>query len=73
MVQTLKRALRILRLKQVLERTGKSRSSVYKDMAEKRFPACIHIGPRSVGWIEAEIDSHNQKLIDQSRNVNGGA
>jgi prophage regulatory protein len=32
-----------------------------------RFPKPIKLGPRAVGWIEAEIEAHNQACIDASR------
>ena len=42
----------LIRLKQVIKLTGKSRSSIY---ADKTFPQGIHIGARSVAWDEQEI------------------
>lgn len=42
----------LLRLKNVIELTGKSRSAIY---ADKTFPGSIAIGPRSVAWDAAEI------------------
>ena len=57
----------ILRLPAVKARTGLSRSSIYKFVAEGRFPRAVHIGPRSVGWLEAEIDEWlNRRLGDRS-------
>lgn len=46
---------KILRLKEVMERTGKSRSSVYADMAKGCFPCPVAIGTRAVGWLEQDI------------------
>jgi prophage regulatory protein len=48
---------RILRLPEVQNRTGKSRSSVYEDVEAGTFPKPIPLGKRAVGWIEDEIDS----------------
>ena len=31
------------------------------------FPKPIKLGPRAVGWIEAEIEAHNQACIKASR------
>ena len=45
----------IQRLKAVLARTGLSKSGVYEAMNRREFPASIKLGPRAVGWSEAEI------------------
>jgi prophage regulatory protein len=50
------RPLRILRLREVKAKTGRSQSSIYADMAEDKFPRAIPIGGHSVGWLETEID-----------------
>ena len=46
----------VLRLPALKTRTGLSRSSIYKFVAEGRFPQPVRLGVRSVGWLEAEID-----------------
>jgi len=69
MLQNLNTALRILRLKQVLERTGKSRSAYYADMVKGLCPTNIRIGARSVGWLESEIDAYIQDCVAQSRTL----
>ena len=58
---------RMLRLHEVIRRTGMSRSSIYKAMSENRFPAQISLGARSVAWLEDEIDEWLQQRIDESR------
>ena len=47
---------RILRLSRVRDKTGKSTSGIYADMAAGAFPRSVPIGPRTVGWLEHEID-----------------
>jgi prophage regulatory protein len=47
---------RILRLKTVLSRTGLSRSTIYRKIAEGTFPAQIRISTNGAGWRESEID-----------------
>ena len=47
----------ILRLPTVIKRTGKSRSSVYRDVDLGLLPQPISIGARSIGWPEREIDA----------------
>ena len=46
----------ILRRKQVEEKTGLSRSSIYLMLERDEFPKPIKLGVRSVGWLESEID-----------------
>lgn len=46
----------ILRLPQVVTRTGLSRSSIYRQLADGCFPKPIALGPRAVGWLEQDID-----------------
>lgn len=45
----------IIRLPAVKTQTGLSRSTIYAEMARKRFPKPIKLGERAVGWYEAEI------------------
>lgn len=58
---------RFIKLPEVQDRTGKSRSSIYQGINKGTFPKPIKLGPRAVGWIEAEIEAHNQACIDASR------
>ena len=58
---------KFLRLPEVQARTGKSRSAIYQGVKNSTFPKSIKLGPRAVGWIEAEIEAHNQACIDASR------
>ena len=48
--------IRIVRLREVMARTGLSRSTIYVWVAEGRFPKPVPLGERSVGWIEAELE-----------------
>jgi prophage regulatory protein len=47
---------RILRLKAVLDRTGLSRSTLYRKISESTFPKQIQISKRCAGWREAAIE-----------------
>jgi len=60
-------ATAILRLPTVKNRTGLSRSSIYLKMSEGTFPVPINLGPRSIGWIESEIEEWIQERIEASR------
>ncbi|MDF7777903.1 AlpA family phage regulatory protein [Sphingomonas sp. AOB5] len=46
---------RILRIKTVLEKTGLSRSTMYRRMQEGSFPKSVQISIRCVGWREADV------------------
>lgn len=48
--------IRFVRLREVMARTGLSRSTIYVMMAEGRFPKPVPLGERSVGWIESELE-----------------
>ncbi len=47
---------RIVRLKTVLARTGLSRSTIYRKIAEGTFPAQLRISTNGAGWHESEIN-----------------
>lgn len=46
---------RILRLRAVLDRTGLSRSTLYRKIQEGTFPKQIRIGIRCAGWRESAV------------------
>jgi prophage regulatory protein len=48
---------RILRLKNVLERTGLSRSTVHRKVHARTFPKPLKISERCIGWRESEVES----------------
>ncbi len=58
---------RFLRLPEVMERTGLSRSTIYVRLAAGRFPRPVALGGRAVGWIEAEIEEWVAERIAESR------
>ena len=47
---------RIVRLKTVLARTGLSRSTIYRKIAEGRFPPRIKISVNGAGWRKSDIN-----------------
>jgi prophage regulatory protein len=57
----------ILRLPEVKQRTGLSRSTIYLRISSKQFPAPISLGGRSVGWLESDIDRWIISRIENSR------
>lgn len=66
----------ILRRKQVEQRTGLSRSSIYARLShnpkrpgdyDQSFPKPVSVGAKAVGWIESEIESWLSAQIEKSR------
>lgn len=47
---------RIIREKTVRDRTGLSRSTIYRKMKDGTFPAKVEISTNGVGWHESDID-----------------
>lgn len=47
---------RIIRMKTVLARTGLSKSTVYRKIAEGTFPRQVRISANGAGWHESEIN-----------------
>jgi len=58
---------KILRLPEVISRAGLSRSSIYAFMAKSTFPSHIHLGARSVGWLENELQEWLTSRAESSR------
>jgi prophage regulatory protein len=65
--------LTILRLKQLLERTGLSKSTVYDKLNPRSprydgsFPRQIHVSAGIVGWLQSEVDAWLQSKVEASR------
>jgi len=57
----------IIRLPQVKQRTGLSRSTLYLLIKDRKFPTPIQIGARAVGWLESDVDSYIESCIKASR------
>lgn len=48
---------RILRIKTVLDRTGLSRSTLYRKVQNGTFPAQVRISTRCAGWRESAVNA----------------
>ena len=57
----------ILRLPEVKNRSGLSRSAIYIKMADGSFPTSIKISKRAIGWPSDVIDNWIDQQIEQSR------
>ncbi|SNY97901.1 AlpA family transcriptional regulator [Halomonas sp. hl-4] len=49
-------SMKLIRIKDVMERTGLARSTIYKYISLGQFPQPIKLGTRAVAWVESEID-----------------
>lgn len=47
---------RLIRRKEVQDKTGLGASSIYAMMKTGDFPQCLNLSERRVAWIEADID-----------------
>jgi prophage regulatory protein len=53
----------ILRLRDVLKRTGLSRSTLYNRIANGEFPHQISLGGRAIGWFKGEVEDWINKRV----------
>lgn len=60
----------ILRLPQVKQRTGLSRSTIYARIKAGQFNAPISLGARAVGWLASDVDAFIESCIKTSRQAN---
>ena len=58
-------ATRLLHLKEVLNRTSLSRTSIYRLMGLGQFPSSIALGSR-VSWIEDQVEDWIQARIAEA-------
>ncbi len=47
---------KIIRLPEVILKTGLSRSTIYLHMSKGEFPQSISLGERAVGWLESDVE-----------------
>lgn len=64
-VQRIDLGNRLLRRRDVEQKTGKSRAAIYADIRAGTFPEPVPIGVNSVAWLEAEIDQWIADRLDE--------
>lgn len=52
----------ILREKDVIKFVGKSRTTIWRDEKEGRFPKRVKIGARAVGWLRSDLEAWLESL-----------
>lgn len=53
----------LIKLPEVMRRTGCSKPWIYRLIQQKRFPAAVKIGARSVAFVESEVDEWVEQRI----------
>ncbi len=61
---------KFIRLPEVKNKTGLSRSSIYLRMSNAEFPQSISLGSRAVGWLDADIEQWLDECITASKVAN---
>jgi prophage regulatory protein len=54
-----------LRMPTVMRMTGLGRSTIYRLMADQRFPSPVRLGPRAVAWRRVDLErwSENRPAV----------
>ena len=70
---------RLIRLPEVLSRTGYGRTTIYRKMEEGTFPRSVKLGgppidpnvfdTRAVAWIEDEVDQWIESRIEERDSI----
>lgn len=58
-------SMKLIRIKDVMDRTGLARSTVYKYISLGKFPQSIKLGTRAVAWVESEIETWIYESIER--------
>ncbi|MFL6615160.1 MAG: helix-turn-helix transcriptional regulator [Pantoea agglomerans] len=59
--------IRLIRMPEVLFKTGFKKSWIYQLISINSFPKPIRMGPRAIAFVEAEIDQWVTERINESR------
>ncbi len=58
---------KLMRLPEVKQTTGLSKSTIYARIAEGTFPKQIPLGPRLVVWVESDVQNWIAEQISAAR------
>lgn len=56
---------KLLRLPQVMERTGLKRAIIYRKAKQGLFPRPVKITERASGWLESEVNDYIDRVTQQ--------
>lgn len=62
-VKLVKEDVKLMKLKEVMESTTLSKSTIYAYMNDGKFPKAVSLGARSVAWVSSEIFSWKAEQI----------
>lgn len=70
--------MKVLRVPDVVERTGLSRTTIWRRVRAGKFPAPVVLGTtvlgvQTIGWVESEIDDWIAALPRRTYEENSGA
>jgi prophage regulatory protein len=57
--------MRLIKLKEVMDRTGLGRSTIYNYIADKKFPKPVSLGLRAVSWVEREVQHRILERVEE--------
>lgn len=55
---------RLLRLPEVRQKVGLSRSAIYKLISEGQFPRQVTLGPRTVAWVQEDLERWIEERVN---------
>jgi len=55
----------MLRLPEVIKRTGLSRPSIYRGGREGWFPRVVKLNEHASGWLESEVEAYLERVVAQ--------
>lgn len=59
---------RLIRLPEVMKKTGFCKAWIYRLISDGRFPQPVKIGLRAVAFVESEVEDWIQSVIEATRN-----
>lgn len=62
--------LKFIRLPDVTQITGLPKSTIYRKISEKSFPKQYPLGPKTVAWLESDIQKWIADTVKCSANDN---
>lgn len=57
--------MRLLKIKDVMDKTGLGRTSIYKYIGLDQFPRPVPLGEKRVAWVEHEIEEWIMTKVQQ--------
>jgi prophage regulatory protein len=65
--------MKILRINEVTNLTGLSKSSIYKQVRQNQFPQSIKLTARATGWDSREVEKWITNKINQNKDLVDGS